>query len=502
MYKENIEAVYRTNRKSKRRMLNTIYAETERSLKIHAQQLCLVVLPDSRVYAEIQKEYEQCQAELSAYKKKLDLITRSGGKAKVQISQMKAIKFEPSVCGNLDNGNRNSNNNASTDCVLGYIVEYDINHLCGSVTASESTNNMNLPNSDKDTDGRTETKKGTTSSHNLESQMFGSLNSLLSSVAVPTRRKLKLEAVEPAAEHLDMSCTNSSQPSLLWQSSSSLDCKRSTSTESHSHAPSNSTFPEGVTFLRNGELVVADTTQGQLQIFDQTGATVKTITQDKLHQILGDWKFKPQCVATNLAVSNDIWVTDAQDKSIKLFNYDSGRCAANVPLLSYSMPYGLAILPNGHFVVSHCDDFLTIHDCQGHTLSTIQNDGNFWYVATDQYGRIITSDCYHHCVKIFDTRGTLLQRFGESGYGDGCLQYPHGVCVDPSGNIVVADSLNHRICQFNKHGKFVQTILQGGDFYWPRGIATDVRGHIAVTWQDHVSVWNRSSSSHFMSTYL
>ena len=47
------------------------------------------------------------------------------------------------------------------------------------------------------------------------------------------------------------------------------------------------------------------------------------------------------------------------------------------------------------------------------------------------------------------------QRFGKSGSGPGCFSDPAGLGVDGLGNMVVADSRNHRLCVFSPQGKFL-----------------------------------------------
>ena len=50
-----------------------------------------------------------------------------------------------------------------------------------------------------------------------------------------------------------------------------------------------------------------------------------------------------------------------------------------------------------------------------------------------------------HCVSVFSPNGVKLRSFGTQGSGHGQFDSPSGVTVDGEGNILVADTLNHRI---------------------------------------------------------
>ena len=47
----------------------------------------------------------------------------------------------------------------------------------------------------------------------------------------------------------------------------------------------------------------------------------------------------------------------------------------------------------------------------------------------------------------------LLLEFGGTGTGPGCFQDAAGLGVDGAGNVVVADSKNHRLALFDQTGR-------------------------------------------------
>lgn len=82
--------------------------------------------------------------------------------------------------------------------------------------------------------------------------------------------------------------------------------------------------------------------------------------------------------------------------------------------------------------------------------------------------------------------------FGEFGSEPGQLVQPRGVAVDPQGNVIVADSANHRLIVFDRSGTPIRTIggfgSGDGQFYEPRGVAVDAVGNIYVadTWNARI----------------
>ena len=67
----------------------------------------------------------------------------------------------------------------------------------------------------------------------------------------------------------------------------------------------------------------------------------------------------------------------------------------------------------------------------------------------------LVSDRDNHCIKAFDQSGTFLYKFGKEGYQDGQFQWPRGLLVDSPNNLLVCDSGNNRVQQFSLDGRFI-----------------------------------------------
>ena len=77
----------------------------------------------------------------------------------------------------------------------------------------------------------------------------------------------------------------------------------------------------------------------------------------------------------------------------------------------------------------------------------------------------------------FSPEGVTNMFEGGRGTGKGQFDSPSGIAVDPSGNVLVADTGNGRIEKFSPTGAFVTSI---GQFEAPNGIAIDRAGDIYV----------------------
>jgi len=92
---------------------------------------------------------------------------------------------------------------------------------------------------------------------------------------------------------------------------------------------------------------------------------------------------------------------------------------------------------------------------------------------TYQLDRLYITDLGLDCVYILDPATISVKVFGSSGSEPGKLSDPAGLVVDSVGNMVVADSRNHRLCLFNQDGKFVSNVSLNPETRRPSGVVLD-----------------------------
>ena len=137
----------------------------------------------------------------------------------------------------------------------------------------------------------------------------------------------------------------------------------------------------------------------------------------------------------------------------------------------------------------------------GSTATSVQLAAPVW-VTVDAAGNLYIVDEANHRVRRVDRAGviTTVAGTGVWGYsGDGGpataaqLHYPQGVAVDATGNLYIADQLNHRVRRVDRAGVITTVAGTGvwgysGDggpataaqLHYPQGVAVDATGNLYI----------------------
>ncbi len=74
---------------------------------------------------------------------------------------------------------------------------------------------------------------------------------------------------------------------------------------------------------------------------------------------------------------------------------------------------------------------------------------------------VIDGDSANSLVQEFSSTGTWVAKFAGHGSEKGQLNHPHGLAIDSSGNLWIADSTNNRVEEFSSSGAFVEALGWG-----------------------------------------
>ncbi|XP_023160372.2 RING finger protein nhl-1 isoform X4 [Drosophila hydei] len=255
--------------------------------------------------------------------------------------------------------------------------------------------------------------------------------------------------------------------------------------------PGSFTWPRGLAVGPDNSIVVADSSNHRVQVFDSNGIFVKEFGE------YGNGEGEFDCLA-GVAVNrigqyiiadrynHRIQVLDPQGRFLRAFG------SQGVADGKFNYPWG---------VTTDALGFIYVCDKENHRVQVFQSDGSFvgkfgscgrgegqlehpHYIAVSNTNRVIVSDSNNHRIQIFDVNGKVLSTVGGEGSDDGQFKFPRGVAVDDQGYIFVADSGNNRIQIFNPDGSFLKTFGSWGsgdsEFKGLEGVAIMSNGNILV----------------------
>uniref|UniRef100_A0A1I7ZGG5 B box-type domain-containing protein n=1 Tax=Steinernema glaseri TaxID=37863 RepID=A0A1I7ZGG5_9BILA len=192
---------------------------------------------------------------------------------------------------------------------------------------------------------------------------------------------------------------------------------------------------------------------------------------------------EPSGVAVN--AQNDIVVADTNNHRIQVFDkegrfkFQFGECGKRDGQLLY---------PNRVAVNRVTGDFIVTERSPTHQIQVYNQYGQFLRkfganilqhprgVCVDNEGRIIVVECKVMRVIIFDSYGNILQKFSCSRY----LEFPNGVCTNDKREILISDNRAHCIKVFNYEGLFVRQIGGEGITNYPIGVGINSMGEVVV----------------------
>ena len=236
--------------------------------------------------------------------------------------------------------------------------------------------------------------------------------------------------------------------------------------------------PTGIAVNSKGVIAVVDKKGHCILIFDEKERFVRKLGCHGNN----DGQFNGPADVTFLN-DDEILVADEANHRIQRFNVQTGnfvKCFGKKGTGDgeFKNPMSVCIRSEGHFVVvtEHGNSRVQVLTMDGEPVLKFGDSGSekldHPIGCVCQENKFIVTDMGNNCVKVFDGSGKFLYKFGEKGNADGQFNLPWGLCIDKYGNVLVCDSLNHRIQQFTLEGIFTGKTSANVKLKWPWGIAT------------------------------
>ena len=215
------------------------------------------------------------------------------------------------------------------------------------------------------------------------------------------------------------------------------------------------TEPSGVAVNGQSDIIVADTNNHRIQVFDREGRFKFQFGEcgKRDGQLL-----YPNRVAVNRATGDIIVTERSPTHQIQIYN-QYGQFLRKFGANVLQHPRGVTVDSKGRIVVIECKVMrVLIFDMGGSILQKFSCSRYLEFpngVCTNDRQEIFISDNRAHSVKVFSYEGTFLRQLG----GEGITNYPIGVGINPHGEVVVADNHNNfNLTLFSQDGQLLSAL--------------------------------------------
>lgn len=215
------------------------------------------------------------------------------------------------------------------------------------------------------------------------------------------------------------------------------------------------------------------------------------------YQVVHGWPSLPegyalgQVVGVDVDSQNRVWVFHRAARPVLCIDGDSGEIVSS---------FGDDMFENEHGLAVDADDNVWVTDADTHVVQKYSPDGKLLAtlgikgeagedeerfnkptdveVAPD--GSIYVTDGYgnNRVVKL-DSDGKFVTAWGTKGAEQGEFDTPHGIAVDGSGRVYVADRGNSRVQVFDADGKFLSE-WKSDEIGRPWGVDITADGNVVV----------------------
>lgn len=221
-------------------------------------------------------------------------------------------------------------------------------------------------------------------------------------------------------------------------------------------APPNFINPVNITLDQGGRVFVTDSVSGLVHVFSIRGFQfIRSLAHERMKRPTGIvYKAATDELLVVDTAESLLLVFDAQNFSLKRIVGDKNNIAGND--IDFHFPTNIALSGDGNVVISDSLNFrvqvLDPSFDKVHEFGSPGNaPGNFSRpkgLAVDSDGHIYVIDAIFDNVQIFEPDGTLLIAFGGAGNEPGKFWLPSAISIDGDDKIYISDTYNKRIQVF------------------------------------------------------
>ena len=215
----------------------------------------------------------------------------------------------------------------------------------------------------------------------------------------------------------------------------------------------------GIAVNTEGQLVVTDNSGHCVYVFDKNGDCLRK-TGGKGSNT-GEFQYPNGISFLN---DNEVLIADSGNYRLQRLNIQTGTVVKSYGKKGrkkgeFSWPIDVTVDDEERIVVTERDNNrIQVMSKEGESIFTFGDKGPeklLWPTCCILHqNRFLVSDTGNHCIKAFDQSGTFLYKFGKEGYQDGKFQTLYDLLVDSSNILLVCDFGNNQVQQFSLDGRF------------------------------------------------
>ena len=215
----------------------------------------------------------------------------------------------------------------------------------------------------------------------------------------------------------------------------------------------------GIAVNTEGQLVVTDNSGHCVYVFDKNGDCLRK-TGGKGSNT-GEFQYPNGISFLN---DNEVLIADSGNYRLQRLNIQTGTVVKSYGKKGrkkgeFSWPIDVTVDDEERIVVTERDNNrIQVMSKEGESIFTFGDKGPeklLWPTCCIPYKNMfLVSDGDNHCIKAFDQSGTFLYKFGKEGYQDGKFQTLYDLLVDSSNILLVCDFGNNQVQQFSLDGRF------------------------------------------------